>query len=76
METLIKILNQLKPGVDFSKETNLVEKRILTSFDILKLVVEINNEFDIEITPLHILPENFYSAETIYKLIQKIDDED
>lgn len=76
MEALLKILNQLKPDVDFTKETNLVEKRILTSFDILKLVVEINNEFDIEITPMHILPENFYSAETIYKLIQKIEDED
>ena len=76
MEQLLKILNGLKPGVDFTTETNLIEKRILTSFDILKLVVEINNEFDIEITPMHILPENFYSAETIYKLIQKIEDED
>lgn len=76
MKQLLEILNQLKPGVDFTKETNLIEKRILTSFDILKLVVEINNEFDIEITPMHILPENFYSAESIYKLIQKLQDED
>lgn len=76
MEKLLKILNEIKPDVDFTKETDLVEKRILTSFDIVKLVVEINNEFDIEITPIHILPENFYSAETIYKLIQKIEDEE
>lgn len=76
MEQLLKILNQIKPEVDFSKETNLIERRILTSFDILKLVVEINNEFDIEITPIHILPENFSSAESIYKLIQKIEDEE
>lgn len=76
MEKLLEILNGIKPDVDFTKETDLVEKRILTSFDIVKLVVEINNEFDIEITPIHILPENFYSAETIYKLIQKIEDED
>lgn len=76
MDKLLEILSQIKPGVDFTKETNLIEKRILTSFDILKLVVEINNEFDIEITPIHILPENFNSAESIYKLIQKIEDED
>lgn len=76
MERLLKILNGIKPGVDFTKETDLVEKRILTSFDILKLVVEINNEFDIEITPMHILPENFNSAESIYKLIQKIEEEE
>lgn len=76
MDKLLEILNQIKPGVDFSTETNLVERRILTSFDILKLVVELNNEFDITITPMHILPENFNSAESIYKLIQKIQDDD
>ena len=76
MEKLLEILNQIKPGVDFSKETDLIEKRILTSFDILKLVVEINNEFDIEITPMHVLPENFNSVESIYNLIKKIEDEE
>ena len=76
MEQLLKILNQIKPDVDFSTETNLVEKRILTSFDILKLVVELNNEFDIEITPLHTIPENFQSVEAIWNLIQRIEEED
>ncbi len=76
MERLLKILSNIKPGIDFTKEKDLVERRILTSFDILRLVSEINNEFDIEITPLHILPENFNSAESIYALIQKLEDED
>ena len=76
MDKLIKILNEIKPGVDFTKEDNLIEKRILTSFDIIRLVMEINGEFDIEITPLHIIPENFKNAETIYELIQKIEDEE
>lgn len=76
MDKLIKILNEIKPGIDFTKEDNLIEKRILTSFDIIRLVMEINGEFDIEITPLHIIPENFKNAETIYALIQKIEDEE
>ena len=76
MDKLIKILNEIKPGVDFTKEDNLIEKRILTSFDIIRLVMEINGEIDIEITPLHIIPENFKNAETIYALIQKIEDEE
>lgn len=76
MDKLIKILNEIKPGVDFTKEDNLIEKRILTSFDIIRLVMEINGEFDIEIIPLHIIPENFKNAETIYALIQKIEDEE
>ncbi len=76
MEKLLKILNELKPNVDFEHETDLIGKGILTSFDIIRLVVELNNEFDIEITPIHIVPENFSSAKTIMALIEKIEDED
>ena len=76
MEKLLKILNELKPGIDFETETDLIGKVILTSFDIIRLVAELNNEFDIEITPLHIVPENFSSAKTIMSLIEKIEDED
>ena len=53
MDKLIKILNEIKPGVDFTKEDNLIEKRILTSFDIIRLVMEINGEFDIDYTTSH-----------------------
>lgn len=76
MEKLLEILTELKPGTDFSTETDLIGKGILTSFDIIRLVVELNNEFDIEITPIHIVPENFYSAKTIMALIEKIQEED
>ena len=62
--------------MDFELETDLIGKGILTSFDIIRLVVELNNEFDIEITPIHIVPENFSSAKTIMALIEKIEDED
>ena len=76
MEKLLKILNELKPRIDFETETDLIGRGILTSFDIIRLVAELNNEFDIEITPLHIVPENFSSAKTIMSLIEKIEDED
>lgn len=76
MEKLLEILKEIKPGVDFEKEENLIDGGILTSFDIVRLVVEIGNEFDIEISPLHIIPENFKSAKTIMALIEKIEDED
>lgn len=76
MEKLLEILKEIKPGVDFEKEDNLIEGGVLTSFDIVRLVVEIGNEFDIEISPLHVIPENFKSAKTIMALIEKIEDED
>lgn len=76
MEELLDILKDLKPGVDFENEKNLIEDRILDSLDVMNLTVELNDEFDIEITPLDILPENFKSAETVYALITRLQDED
>lgn len=76
MNRVIKILQEIKPGVNFETADNLVDSGILTSFDILKLVNELNNEFEIEITPLHIIPENFKNAKTIWALVQKLEDED
>ena len=65
MEQVIKILEEIKPGVDYLNETDLIENKILDSLKIVQLVGELNDEFDIEITPIDIVPENFKSAETI-----------
>ena len=75
VEELLDILKGLKPGVDFENEKNLIEDRLLDSLDVMNLTVELNDEFDIEITPLVILPENFKSIETIYALITRLQDE-
>ena len=58
MEELIAILQGLKPDVDFEKETNLVTGGILDSFDVVSLVMELNNTFDIEITASDMVFEN------------------
>ena len=75
VEELLDILKGLKPGVDFENEKNLIEDRLLDSLDVMNLTVELDDEFDIEITPLDILPENFKSIETIYALITRLQDE-
>ena len=75
METLMEILNELRPDVDFEVEKGLIAEGILDSFDIVALVGELNEEFDIEITPIHLVPENFNSAEAIYALVEKLQNE-
>lgn len=75
VEDLLDILKGLKPGVDFENEKNLIDDRILDSLDVMNLTVELNDEFDIEITPLDILPENFQSVEAMYALITRLQDE-
>ena len=77
MEELLEILGDLHPEVDFTTETGLVTGCILDSFDIVSLISEINEEFDVAISAAELTPENFDSAETIYELIKaKLDDED
>lgn len=69
MEKLEKILNDIKPGVDFKKEKKLITDNILTSFDIITLVATLSSEYDITIDVADIIPENFESIELIQKLI-------
>ena len=75
MEELMEILNNLHPDVDFETEERLVDDKILDSFDIVSLIAEINETFDIAITAKDILPENFNSAKALYALIQKLEEE-
>ena len=75
MEKIYEILSTIIPGEDYKNITNLVDGKILTSLNIARLVVMLNDEFDIEITPIHLIPDNFNSAESIYKLVISLDGE-
>jgi acyl carrier protein len=76
MEQLLEILNDLDPTVDYETETNLIDGKVLDSFTIVTLIDTICEEFDIEISPKYLVPENFNSAEAMWSLIQKIQDEE
>ena len=75
MEQLIKILNELHPNVDFSKTEDLIDDGILDSLDIVSLVSAIDSEFGVTIPAEEIIPENFNSAEVLFALITKLDEE-
>jgi acyl carrier protein len=61
--------------VDFENETQLITNGVLDSFDIVALVGELNDEFDIEIKPNNLVPENFNSAKAMMAMIEKLQDE-
>ena len=72
MEKLLEILNGMYPDVDFTKEKNLFGNHILDSLSLVMLVPDLEDAFGIEITPVDLLPENFESAETIYAMITRL----
>ncbi len=75
MDRLIEILEELKPGVDYKKTENLIDGRYLDSLTILSLISEIEEEFDVEVPTVEIIPSNFNSVKSMYKLIEKLKDE-
>ena len=75
-ETLMEILEKLRPDVEIEGCKDLVDGGILDSFDIVSLVGELNDEFDIEINVEHLQPENFNTVEAMLKLIQKLQSEE
>ena len=76
MEELLEILSNLHPDVDFENEEGLIDNMILDSFDIVTLISEISENFDVTISAEHIIPDNFNSAKALYALIEKLEDED
>ena len=75
MEEIIKILEQVKPGVDYKTEKSLIDNEILDSLDIVTIVASINRELDVEIPVSEIIPENFNSAEALYETVKRLEDE-
>lgn len=71
LEKLIEIMKEIRPDVDFEKETKLIDDDILDSFDIISIVTEVNVEFGVDININDLLPENFNSAQALYELITK-----
>ncbi|MEG1510059.1 MAG: phosphopantetheine-binding protein [Clostridia bacterium] len=76
MDKIIKILSEIDPSIDFANETHLISGKLITSLEIMQLVAELSDAFDVEITPLDILPENFESVSAIKKMIDRLIEED
>ena len=73
-EQLLEILEDLRPEVDFETETALVTDGILDSFDIVSLVAQLNDEFDVTIGVDDLEPENFDTVDAMIALIESMRD--
>ena len=71
-EQLMEILEELRPDVDFENEKQLITDGIL---DIVALVGELSDAFDIELHVEDLVPDNFNSIEGMMELIEKLRDE-
>lgn len=70
-EQIIKILSEIRPEFDFAQNIDFIEEGMLDSFDIVSLVDMLDEQFDISIAGIDILPENFSTISAIEVLIIK-----
>lgn len=71
MDAILKLLTELRPEFDFHESQNFIEDGYLDSFDIVSLIAELEEKFQISIDGLDIVPENFISCDAISHLVKK-----
>lgn len=72
MDEVMKILEGVRPDVDFKSAERLIDDAVLDSFDIIAIVGELDDAFDIEIDVADLEPENFNTAQAIWDLVQSL----
>ena len=70
-EKILEILSAIRSDIDFENSTKLIDDGLLESLDIVSIVGEFNDEFDIEISVEDLLPENFNSVDAMVELITR-----
>jgi len=72
MEKLMEILKNARPDVDFENAERLIDDNVLDSFDIIAIVGEICDTFDVEIDVADLEPENFNTPAAMWELIESL----
>ena len=67
---IIEILTEICPGIDFENETALIDDGLIDSLDIVAVVTDLLDTFDVQLGVDDLTPENFNSVEAIEELIE------
>lgn len=68
---IIEILNDIRPEFDFVVETNYISRGMLDSFDLISLISDLDEQFEVSIDGEDIIPENFETLEDIINVLIK-----
>lgn len=75
LEKIMALLEEIRPDVDFENEKKLIDDGILDSFDIISIISEFNEAFDISIDVNDLEPDNFNTVEAMKELVERLSNE-
>lgn len=75
MERLLELLEEIRPDLDFENCQDLIDGHHLNSLDIISIVAEVEDAFDVTIPTVEVIPHNFNSAQNLWELIQRLQEE-
>ena len=71
-EKVLDVLCGVNAEIRKNEDKDLLAAGLIDSFEIVNLVVELEETFDIEIDPELVVPENFQTVDKIVALIDRI----
>lgn len=73
-ETILKLLTEEFPEIDFDASDTLVDDGILDSLTITGIIATLSMEFGITIPYEEIIEENFNSIEGLARMVERLQD--
>jgi acyl carrier protein len=71
MEDVIAILNEIRPGKDFSGADDFFAQGVLDSLDLTSLVAALEARYDLFVDVEELVPENFRNLAAIRALLAR-----
>lgn len=75
MDRLLELLEEIRPDLDFEGCQELIDGHHLNSLDIISIVAEVEDTFDVTVPTVEIVPHNFNSAQNLWDLILRLQEE-
>lgn len=71
-EQILAILKEVKPTKNLENVTDIIEGGYIDSFELMSLVVRLNEAFGIEISIDELVPDNFNSIDAIAAMVNRL----
>lgn len=72
MDKLKEMLQSKYPDIDFDKEKKLMDDGVFDSVEVVAIIADIEDLFDVSVTMEYIQPKYFQSVETMWEMVEEL----